>query len=216
MPAYICRWPNGDISVVSASAGVEVADVLDEVGNPDEAEMIELGHPIAVHFRLGDKSNGEGLPLEYEGINEYLEESILERAYPIFNEVLHREDVTDAKLNTALKHEKNPIYNKQPDMSENPAAADVQQQLGMPKALVDHFAQNTRSDNNLPANLSAADVRRTLCNPVYCLGRVAPWISDPPPPIISEEQWIAAGTKMIEELGAGDYLRLLIANLKGE
>jgi hypothetical protein len=45
---------------------------------------------------------------------------------------------------------------------------------------------------------------------------MAPWISDPPPPIISEEQWIAAGAKMIEELGADDYLRLLIANLKGE
>ena len=216
MPAYICRWPNGDVSVVSASTEVEVADVLDEVDNPDEAELIELGHPIAVHFKLGDKSNGEGLPLEYEGINEDLEDSILERAYPIFNEVLHREDVTDASLSTALEHEKNPIYSKQPDMSENPAAADVQQQLGMPKALVEHFAQNARRNNNFPANLSAADVRKVLCNPVYCLGRVAPWISDPPPPIISEEQWIAAGAKMIEELGADDYLRLLIANLKGE
>jgi hypothetical protein len=69
--------------VVSASTEVEVADVLDEVDNPDEAELIELGHPIAVHFKLGDKSNGEGLPLEYEGINEDLEDSILERAYPI-------------------------------------------------------------------------------------------------------------------------------------
>ena len=216
MPAYLCRWPNGDVSVVSASTEVEVADVLDEVDNPDEAELIELGHPIAFHFRLGDKSNGEELPLEYEGMNEDLEDSILERAYPIFNEVLHSDDVTDARLSTALEHEKNPIYSKQPDLSEDPAAANIQQQLGMPKVLVEHFTQNAMRENNVPANFSDADVRKVLCNPVYCLGHLAPWVSDPPPPIISEEQWIAAGAKMIEQLGADEYLRLLIANLKGE
>ena len=165
MPAYLCRWPNGDVSVVSASTEVEVADVLDEVDNPDEAELIELGHPIAFHFRLGDKSNGEELPLEYEGMNEDLEDSILERAYPIFNEVLHSDDVTDARLSTALEHEKNPIYSKQPDLSEDPAAANIQQQLGMPKVLVEHFTQNAMRENNVPANFSDADVRKVLVQP---------------------------------------------------
>ena len=52
--------------------------------------------------------------------------------------------------------------------------------------------------------------------PVYCLDRVSPWIAEPPGPVIPIEQWVAASAKLIEEIGAESYLRLLIQNLKGE
>ena len=55
-----------------------------------------------------------------------------------------------------------------------------------------------------------------VCNPVCCLDRVAPWIAEPPGPLVPVEEWVAAGAKLIEEIGAEAYLRLLIENLRGE
>ena len=52
MPTYLCRWPNGDMSLAAGETEVEVAYVLDEVDNPDAAELMELDHAIAVHFKL--------------------------------------------------------------------------------------------------------------------------------------------------------------------
>jgi hypothetical protein len=61
---------------------VEVADVLDEVDNPDAAELMQLDHAIAVHFKLGTRPGEEGtLPLRFEDMSEQLESSICERAY---------------------------------------------------------------------------------------------------------------------------------------
>jgi hypothetical protein len=60
------------------------------------------------------------------------------------------------------------------------------------------------------------DIRTMVCNPVYCLDRVAPWISETPGPLVPVEVWVAAGAKLIEEIGAEAYLRLLIQNLRGE
>jgi len=62
----------------------------------------------------------------------------------------------------------------------------------------------------------AAKARDMICNPVYCLDRVAPWIAEPPGPLVPVEEWVAAGAKLIEEIGAEAYLRQLIKNLRGE
>jgi hypothetical protein len=89
---------------------VEVADVLDEVDKPDAAELMQLDHAIAVHFKLGTRPDEEGtLPLRFEDMSEQLESSICERGYPVYNEVRTKPDSTVKKLTEALKHEKNPI-----------------------------------------------------------------------------------------------------------
>lgn len=49
------------------------------------------------------------------------------------------------------------------------------------------------------------DVQKILVNPIYCLAQ---------PPVISEEQWITAGTRLIAEIGSENYLRALVAALK--
>jgi len=99
----------------------EVADVLDEVDNPDGAELMQLDHAIAVHFKLGRRPGEEGtLPLRFEDMSEQLESSIYERAYPVYNEVRAKPDPTIKELTEALKHEKNPIYRKVPELSFQP------------------------------------------------------------------------------------------------
>jgi hypothetical protein len=42
MPVYLCRWPNGDLTVVGASNKQEAIGLLDEFGNADHAEFFKL------------------------------------------------------------------------------------------------------------------------------------------------------------------------------
>ncbi|MGO9496283.1 MAG: hypothetical protein ACLQA5_06160 [Solirubrobacteraceae bacterium] len=59
-----------------------------------------------------------------------------------------------------------------------------------------------------------ADVTGIVGNPVYAIN-IAPVLAQPHPPLISEEEWIAANTKMIDDLGPEAYLRNLLSILKG-
>ena len=120
MPIYLCRWPNGDVSIAAGESEVEVADVLDEVDNSDAAELMQLDHAVAVHFKLGTRPGEEGtLPLRFEDMNEELQSSIYERAYPVYNEVRTKPDPPVKELTKALEQEKNPIYRKAPEPSSN-------------------------------------------------------------------------------------------------
>ena len=217
MPVFICRWPNGDVSLAAGESEVEVAGVLDEVDNPDAAELMQLDHAVAVHFKLGVRPGEDGtLPLRLENMSEQLESSIYERAYPVYNEVHTKPDSTVTELTEALKHEKNPIYGRVPEPSSDPSVAGLQDEMQMPRVVLEHLAGRATATAGIPGEISVEDVRKMLSNPVYCLDQVAPWIAEPPGPLIPVEQWVAAGAKLIEEIGAEAYLRLLIQNLRGE
>jgi len=217
MPAFLCRWPNGDVSLAAGESEVVVADVLDEADNPDAAELMQLDHAVAVPFKLGTRP-GEGgtLPLRFEEMSEQLESSIYERAYPVYNEVHAKPDSTVKELIEALKHEKNPIYRKTPEPFSNPSIAGLQDELQMPRVVLEHLAGRAAATSGISGEMSTEDIKKMMCNPVYCLDRVAPWITEPSGPLVPVEQWVAAGAKLIEEIGAEAYLRLLIQNLRGE
>ena len=217
MPIYSCRWPNGDVSIAAGESEVEVADVLDEVDNSDAAELMQLDHAVAVHFKLGTRPGEEGtLPLRFEDMNEELQSSIYERAYPVYNEVRTKPDPSVKELIEALKHEKNPIYRKAPEPSSNPEVVGLQDELQMPRVVLEHLAGRAAAAAGIPGEISVEDIRKMLCNSVYCLDRVAPWIAQPPGPMVPVEQWVAASAKLIGEIGPEAYLHLLIQNLRGE
>jgi hypothetical protein len=50
----------------------------------------------------------------------------------------------------------------------------------------------------------------------YCLSRIHPTFCQEHPPLISEEEWIAAAKQFIKQEGAEEFLKHLLANLKGE
>ena len=217
MPICLCRWPNGDVSLAAGESELEITDILDEVDNPDSAELIELDHAVAVHFTLGKKPGEEGeLPLQFEGLSEQLESSLYERAYPVYNAARSKADGTVEELTDAIKHEKSPIYRKKPEPSSNPVVAQLQDELQMPRIVIENLAGRALGAEQPSDEVSERDVRRILSNPVYCLGRTAAWMAQPPEPIIPVEQWVAAGARLVEEIGAEAYLRLLIENLRGD
>jgi hypothetical protein len=82
MPVYVCRWPNGDFSVVSAVNKEIAIELLDEVGSAEGCPIVTI-RDFMVHFVLTD--SGE---LEFESYGEATENRIMEWGYPVLDEVL--------------------------------------------------------------------------------------------------------------------------------
>ena len=82
MPLYMCRWPNGDCSVVWATNKVEAIEILDEVDNAEGCPLLAL-RDFMVHFRLSD--DGE---IQLEGFGEATEDALFQLAYPVLDKTL--------------------------------------------------------------------------------------------------------------------------------
>jgi hypothetical protein len=59
-----------------------------------------------------------------------------------------------------------------------------------------------------------ADVAGMIVNPFYAI-EIDENLTVPHEPIISEEEWVKANARLIEELGPEPYLRNLLSILKG-
>jgi hypothetical protein len=148
MSIYICRWPNGDLSLVCGKTRLAIEDVLDEVGNPDGAELIPVKHAVAVHFRLKKKiENALTVPdcLELEGIDERLFSEVCD-AYPILDKVLEKEDATPEEIAAAVEREKDRVGNELPELSDDPNVAMVQLQANMPRRLAEHYNKTAKAN----------------------------------------------------------------------
>jgi hypothetical protein len=58
------------------------------------------------------------------------------------------------------------------------------------------------------------DVASMIANPFYAIN-IDEGLAVPHEPLISEDDWVKANVRLIEELGAEPYLRNLLSILKG-
>jgi hypothetical protein len=59
MAIYLCRWPNGDCSLVCAKNKIDAIELLDEWGNADEASVTRMADCM-FDFKLRDDGHLEG------------------------------------------------------------------------------------------------------------------------------------------------------------
>ena len=78
---FLCRWPNGDFSVVKASSKDEAIELLDEIGNAEGSPVTPINDTFMVHFALTDDGD-----FELQGWGEETGELIMKRAYPVLDE----------------------------------------------------------------------------------------------------------------------------------
>lgn len=78
---FLCRWPNGDFSVVKASSKDEAIELLDEIGNAEASPVTSINDNFMVHFVLTDDGD-----FELQGWGEETGELIMKRAYPVLDE----------------------------------------------------------------------------------------------------------------------------------
>jgi hypothetical protein len=73
----MCRWPNGDLSFVSARNREDAIIALDEL---DNAELAKLRQVRDFMVDVGLTESGD---LEFQGFGETCQEDIWNRAYPV-------------------------------------------------------------------------------------------------------------------------------------
>ena len=150
MPLYLCRWPDGDCSVVWARNRNDAVIELDQVANAEGRPMVEL-QTFQIHFTLNDR--GE---LVLDGFGEGTKEEMLSVAYPLLGQAL--DDACDfddydgyeslsadrrAAIARAVEHERSRIVLDQTSTND-PATEfgrDVKQQTDMPTVLIDRLVR---------------------------------------------------------------------------
>ncbi len=83
MPVFMCRWPNGDFSFVSARNKSKAIEKLDEIANAEGCPL-SVVRDFMVHFRLEEDGS-----FEHEGFGEVTENTIW-KDYPILDETFTR------------------------------------------------------------------------------------------------------------------------------
>ena len=93
MPVFLCRWPNGDLSIVNAEDEEEAAARLEETGDAEDPAAILVEFPkFMMHFKLpekiveGDDLNALLPPLIFDGFDWDTDEFLAEQFYPSFHE----------------------------------------------------------------------------------------------------------------------------------
>ena len=82
MPAYLCRWQNGDFSVVFAVSKEDAIEQLDEWANADGMQLWRMD-PCMINFRLDD--DGE---IEVDQFGDKTIDLIMRKCYPELEDML--------------------------------------------------------------------------------------------------------------------------------
>jgi hypothetical protein len=81
MGLYLCRWENGDFSVVQATSKEHAIEMLDEVANAEGLPLYAIAD-FMVHFRLSDEGT-----VELEGFGDEFGDYMRERVHPRLGEL---------------------------------------------------------------------------------------------------------------------------------
>jgi len=139
---YLCRWPNGDFSIVSARTKSDAIELLDEWGNADQASLTRITDCM-FDFRLSDDGD-----IELADVGDATQESIMEACYPELQKALNAAEGGDPgsqteqrQIREAVEKERTRLWDTQPPPrpAETQLGRDIQKQLGAPAGLVDRI-----------------------------------------------------------------------------
>jgi hypothetical protein len=147
MAIYLCRWPSGEFSIVSAKTKDDAIVLLDEWGDAEEAVLTRLTDCM-FDFRLADDGR-----IELANIGESTEERIMEACYPKLRYALSiaERDETEQELSEngreqireAVELERTRLWNGQPQGkdAETELGRDIQKQIGAPSVVVNRIVR---------------------------------------------------------------------------
>lgn len=144
--AYLCRWPNGDFSLVTANTQREALVELDEWDAAHSSQLFPL-ESCMVDFRLNDL--GE---IELKQFGEETEDIIWETSYPELRALLSRvvpqnasEYTAETKesIRQAVEHERTRLWKNQPESppAETEIGRTLQKRLRTSGPVADYYVQ---------------------------------------------------------------------------
>jgi hypothetical protein len=146
---YLCRWPNGEFSLIMAPTRREALIELDEwaPGHPDQLFPMDS---CMLDFGLNDEGQ-----IELNQFGEDTEAFIWETAYPVLDEIRHNEVLMGPDgqytpegkelIRKAVEQERTRLWENQakgPE-AETEAGKQLQKQLGMAGPVADYYVQQT-------------------------------------------------------------------------
>jgi len=147
MAMYLCRWPNGEFSIVNAPTKDDAILLLDEWGNAEQATLKRMPHSM-FDFRLRD--DGE---IELADIGEATHDFIMETCYPELDKALstaewQHDGLTfsangQKQIRDAVERERTRLWSSQPPAkeAETELGRDIQKQTGAASAMVDRIVR---------------------------------------------------------------------------
>ena len=146
---FMCRWPNGDVSFVSARNKEDAIVMLDEWGNAELAECRQIQNFMA-DFKLTD--DGE---LELQAFGERSQDDIWNRAYPVLAQARLKAprdsegELTESGkdvIRKAVGAEKERLTDKKPKLPDTELGRSLQSQTDAPAALVNRYVKQVATE----------------------------------------------------------------------
>ena len=154
MPVFLCRWPNGDVSIVAARNKDDAIVILDEFANADEADIYQLKE-FLVDFRL---ANDGSLELSQFGGGTY--DEIMKKAFPeldktFMSDELHglneHSQAYKSAIRTAVASERKRLWGKKKNLKEakTELGKRLQKELGAAAVIVDRAIEKEEAERTL-------------------------------------------------------------------
>ncbi len=152
MAIYLCRWPNGDFSIVNATTKDQAIELLDEWGNAERAIVSRMTNCM-FDFKLGDDGR-----FELVDVGECTRDAVLEKCYPglnkAFAEVEWDEDGLDfsaegyRQIRAAVELERTRLQESQPTPkeAETGIGREIQKETDAPSVVVDRIVREAASE----------------------------------------------------------------------
>jgi len=145
---YLCRWPNGEFSLIKADDRKDAVVQLDEWAGAEPAWLVPL-ETCMVDFHLNDR--GE---IELGEFGEETGEFIWEKCYPELEQVLSSEDVLKHrsgkrnreaanKIRRAVAHERSRLWHAQKEgtPAKTEIGRELQKRLGTVGPVADQYVE---------------------------------------------------------------------------
>ena len=146
----MCRWPNADLSFVSARSKEDAIIMLDEWGNAELAELRQI-QDFMVDFRLTD--DGE---LGFHAFGERVLADIWERAYPVLAQTRLTAPTDGAgeltltgqeTIREAVRAERKRLRAKRKrKLADTELGKSIQRQMDAPAVLVNRYVKQAASE----------------------------------------------------------------------
>jgi hypothetical protein len=147
MAMYVCRWPNGDFSIVSAPTREDAVILLDEWGNAEQASLKRMPDCM-FDFRLSNDGQ-----IELSSIGEATDDFIMQTCYPELERAMRSAELDEKgsdfsahgkkQIRAAVKLERARSWSKQPPAKKarTELGRQIQTRTGAPSALVDRIVE---------------------------------------------------------------------------
>jgi hypothetical protein len=150
---YLCRWPNGEFSIVKADGKRAAIVQLDEWAGAEPAWLVPL-ETCMIDFRLNDQGG-----IELAEFGEETAEFIWDHCYPDLDQMLSSEDVlkhlagqgkreVTKKIRRAVEHERKRLWRLQAENTPARTALgrELQKRLGAVGPVADHYVELAASE----------------------------------------------------------------------